>query len=266
MKGIRNVRKGIKIGRGRHPPGAGYGWYRLSRQETVAHLLTGAAASAVVAWLFYDSIAAWIALMPLVILSLKDKEKRLCLKKKRRVGLEFRELILSVSSSLQAGYSVENAFREAYGDIVLLFGRESVIARELCLMYRRLDNNEQLETVLMDLAVRTDVQDIRDFAEIFSIAKRGSSDMRQIIANTAEIIGDKQEVRREIETMVSEKKLEQQIMRCMPFFIIFYISVTTKGYFESLYHNLAGQSAMTAALIVYAAACRLADWILDIEV
>lgn len=90
--------------------------------------------------------------------------------------------------------------------------------------------------------------------------------MRGIIANTADIISDKQEIRREIETVVSEKKLEQQIMRYIPFFIMFYISLTSKGYFESLYHNISGWLLMTGALAVYVAACLLSDKILDIEI
>ena len=90
--------------------------------------------------------------------------------------------------------------------------------------------------------------------------------MRGIITNTAEIIADKQEIRREIETVVTEKKLEQQIMRYIPFFIIFYISLTTKGYFECLYHNISGWILMTGSLGIYVVACRISDKILNIEV
>lgn len=140
------------------------------------------------------------------------------------------------------------------------------MAKELRLIFRKLSNNVQLEHALSNLADRSGVQDIRDFADIFQIAKRGGGDMRGIIANTADIIGDKQEIRREIETVVSEKRLEQQIMRYIPFFIIFYISLTTKGYFESLYHNLAGWILMTGSLAVYVVACRLSDKILNIDV
>lgn len=221
---------------------------------------------AMVAWLFYDSVIAWILLMPVVLVSLKDKGKLACQKRKRKLEIEFREVILSVASNLQAGYSVENAFYESYNEIVLLYGNESVMAKELRLLFRKLSNNEQLESALTNLADRSGVQDIRDFADIFQIAKRGGGDMRGIIANTAEIIGDKQEIRREIETVMSEKQLEQQIMRYIPFFIIFYISLTTKGYFESLYHNLPGWVLMTAAFIVYIAACRISDKILNIEI
>lgn len=266
MDDIKTKMKNLRAGQGRHPPETDYTDYAFGRQEAVMHFISAALFAAMTAWLFYDSIMAWILLMPFVILSFRDKKRQLCRKRKRRLELEFREVILSVSSNLQAGYSVENAFQEAYADIVLLFGRESVMAKELRLMLRKLSNNEQVEDVLMNLAKRSGVQDIRDFADIFQIAKRGGGDMRGIIANTADIIGDKQEVRREIETVISEKKLEQQIMRWIPFFIIFYISLTTKGYFESLYHNILGWIVMTVSLVVYAVACRISDRILNIEV
>ena len=55
-------------------------------------------------------------------------------------------------------------------------------------------------------------------------------------------------------------------MKYIPFFIIFYISLTTKGYFESLYHNLLGWIVMTVALFIYMAACKVSDRILQIDV
>ena len=206
--------------KGRLPPETDYKSYRFSTQEFVMYFLSSGLFMAAVSWLFYDSVLAWLLLMPVAAYFLKDKERYACLKRKRKLEVEFREVILSAASNLQAGYSIENAFQE----------------------------------------------DIRDFADIFQIAKRGGGDLRGIITNTAQIIGGKQEIRREIETVVSEKRFEQQIMRCIPFFIIFYISLTTKGYFESLYHNLFGWMLMTAALAVYIVACRISDRILHIEI
>lgn len=263
---MRKIQNNKITARGRLPPETDYTDYAFSIHEIVLYLLTGGAFMAMVGWLFYDSVIAWLLLMPFVLLSFNDKGASECVKRRRKLEIEFREVILSVSSNLQAGYSVENAFQESYRDIVLLYGKESVMAGELRLIFRKLSNNIQLEDALANLADRSGVQDIRDFADIFQIAKRGGGDMRGIIANTAEIIGDKQEIRREIETVVSEKRFEQQIMRYIPFFIIFYISLTTKGYFESLYHNIFGWMLMTGSLVVYAAACRISDRILNIEV
>ena len=206
--------------KGRLPPEIDYAAYHFTRQELVMYFLSGGVFMAVVSWLFYDSVIAWLLLMPVVVYLLKDRRQFACLKRRRRLEIEFREVILSVASNLQTGYSIENAFQESYRDIVLLYGSESVMAKELRLIFRKIGNNEPLEYALINLADRSGVRDIRDFAEIFQIAKRGGGDLRGIITNTADIIGDKQEIRREIETVVSEKRFEQQIMRFIPFFII----------------------------------------------
>ncbi len=261
----RKIKK-IGIGRGRHPPVPDYAKYHFTKKELAVYVIFETAFIGLTAYLFYDSIAAFFLLIPFAMISLKKKKEQLCQKRKQKLEVQFRDVILSVSSSLQTGYSFENAFQEAYKEIVFLYGNESLMACELRLLLRRLANNEQLEDALLNLAKRSGVQDIGDFADIFQIAKRSGGNMQAIIANTAEVISDKQAVRIEIDTIMSEKKLEQTIMRYIPFFIIFYISVTSRGYFEGLYHNILGQAIMTAAFIIYGIACGLSDRILDIEV
>lgn len=263
---MKNKTNKMGIGKGRHPPMLDYAVYSFSKKELIIYVILGSAFIGMIAYLFYDSVFAFLLLLPFAVLSLKEKREQLCRKRKQKLEAEFRDVILSVSSNLQTGYSFENAFQEAYKEIVVLYGNESLMAGELRLLLRKLANNEQLEDVLLNLAKRSGVQDIRDFADIFQIAKRGGGNLQAIIANTAEVIGDKQAVRNEIDTIMSEKKLEQLIMRYIPFFIIAYISVTSKGYFEGLYHNIMGQVIMTAALIVYGLACKLSDRILEIEV
>jgi tight adherence protein B len=252
--------------RGRQPPEIDYKVYKFSVREFIMTLALKLLCMGVVAYLFYDSIVVWILLIPLAVYGIKGEQKKLCQKRKKRLELEFRETILSVASNMQIGYSVENAFKEAYKEITLLYGSESVMAVELRLLLRKIGNNIQIEEALLDIAKRSGLSDIMEFAEIFSIAKRGGGDMKGIISNTASIIGDKQEVRREIETVVTQKKFENGIMKYMPFLIVIYISATSKGYFEPMYHNLFGWLVMTGAFIVYLLACLWSDKILDIKV
>lgn len=256
----------VSKAKGRYPPVYDYNTYIFTPKEVVKYVALKAVFLGIVSYLFYDSIIAWIVMLPIAFFSLKSKSEVLCKKRKRKLEEEFREVILSVSSNLQAGYSIENAFKESYQDIVVLYGEESIMAGELYLMIQKLSNNEQLEDILLNLSKRSGVADIKDFADIFQIAKRSGGDLRGIIANTAQIISDKQEVTKEIETVMSEKKLEQTIMRYIPFFIVFYISLTSKGYFESLYHNLLGWIVMSVCLAIYVVACKISDKILDINI
>jgi len=55
-------------------------------------------------------------------------------------------------------------------------------------------------------------------------------------------------------------------MNVVPFFIIFYISLTSKGFFDVLYHNPVGILIMTICMAVYLAAFLLSEKIVEIEV
>ena len=240
--------------------------YRFTLKELIINIIFYCAFIAIVSYLFYHSVVAFIILMPTSILLLKNKKSELCRKRRVQLEKEFKEVILSVSANLQAGYSVENAFRESYQDIVMLYGENSLMATELIIIIRKLGNNEQIEDILWNLSERSSVKDIRDFADIFKVAKRSGGDIRGVIANTASVISDKQDVRREIETVMSDKKMEQTIMKYMPFAIMLYMSITSPGFFDVLYHNAMGVFIMTGCLILYVVACFIADKILKIEI
>ena len=80
------------------------------------------------------------------------------------------------------------------------------------------------------------------------------------------VIEQKTETDKEIQLMISAKKLEQKIMNMVPFLIIFYVSSTSKGFFDVLYHNLVGVVIMTVCLGFYAAAYLMSKRMVEIEV
>ncbi len=218
------------------------------------------------AYIFYRSIMAFFILLPAIVLFFKKKRRELMRKRKTIITLQFRELMRSVISGLYAGYSVENAFIYAYRDMVMLFGKNALISKELTTMVRKLKNNVSLEELLEDLGMRSHVKDIKDFAEVFRIAKRSGGDMPAIMRQTENIISEKIEASRKIETVISSKKFEQKIMNFMPFGIILYIDVTSPGFFDLLYHNTKGILIMTMMAVIYLAAYFLAERITDIKV
>ena len=74
------------------------------------------------------------------------------------------------------------------------------------------------------------------------------------------------DVEREIRVLMSSKKLEQTIMDVVPFGIIAYIGITSRGFFDVLYHNAAGVLIMTACLLAYLGAFVLSEKIAAIKV
>ena len=71
---------------------------------------------------------------------------------------------------------------------------------------------------------------------------------------------------KEIEVMVSGKRMEARIMELVPFGIILYVGSANPGFFEPLYGNVLGIVVMTACMGVYIAAHVMSDRIVSIEV
>lgn len=170
---------------------------------------------------------------------------------RQEVAVQFRDCILSVTASLQAGYSVENAMLESIHDMEIIHGRDSVIYRELILIRRGMRINISLEELLTEFGRRSECEEIIQFAEVFSIAKRSSGSLTNIIKNSAELISKKISIRQEITVLVSGKQMELTIMKGMPFVILLYVESANRGYFDCLYHNAGGIAVMTGCLIAY---------------
>ncbi|MCR5626668.1 MAG: type II secretion system F family protein [Lachnospiraceae bacterium] len=221
---------------------------------------------AAAAFIFYKSILAVLFLSPVAVLFFKYRRLELLKKQQFELAMEFKEALNSVNNSLQAGYSVENSFLEAGRDMTVMFGSDAFITEELKLIARKLHANEPLENALYSLAERSGVDDIRDFADVFSAAKRSGGDMNRIIRRASETISEKMDVKREIETLTAAKKFENRIMDVVPFAIIAYIGLTSPDFIEGLYHNPVGIAIMTVCLIIYAVAFFMAEKIVNIRI
>lgn len=184
---------------------------------------------------------------------------------KWRLNLEFKELMLSMSAALSAGYSIENSIRESKKDIEMLYGDKSVILPETEKMIAAIENSRPIEKAISDLALSCDVEDINCFSDIFEIAKRTGGNMIEIVKSTAEKISGKIEVKREIKTMIAAKKMESRIMNIVPLLIIVYFWLTSPGFLDCLY-TMSGHVFMTGLFGMYMFGCILSEKISDIRV
>lgn len=243
-----------------------YETYVFSRREKLSLCIQWLIISGIIGYFFYKSWIAFGLLSLLMPVFMKWREKEYIKRRKWELTLAFREAVGMVSGNLQAGNSVENAFRRTYGDLAQLYGKEADISLELLAIGRGLDRNMLLENLLMDFGNRSGVEDIKEFADIFAVAKRSGGNLREIIADTAEAISAKTEIKRELRTLISEKQFEQKIMCVIPFFILMYIGMTSPGYFNMLYHNISGISIMSACLVAYVGALLWGMKITEIEI
>ncbi len=216
--------------------------------------------------LFYDSWIAVIALLPVIVPWYLYQKKRQIQRNVRLIGIQFRDAMASVLTSLKAGYSPENAFIESCHDMELLYGKKSLICQALSKLTKGIKNNIPLEKLVYRLGKESGNSDIQDFAEVFAVAKRSGGNLTDTLSRTIAVISQKMDVEKEIDVLISAKRMEARIMNLVPFFIIFYISITSSGFFDPLYHNLFGIVIMSICMLFYIGAYLMSERIVNINV
>lgn len=236
-------------------------WTEYLRAVFLGILLIG-----MVSYLFYGTVLGAILLSPYLIRYMKSWEKQTIQRKKQAFQLQFKEAIEAMSAALNVGYSVENAMREAFSDIRLLYRKNELIVREFRYMVRQLDMNVTMEAVLSAFAARTEDEEVRTFVDVFSMAKRGGGDMIGIIRNAVYQIGEKIDVKREIDLIMAAKKMEFQVMSVVPFAMICYIKLSFPEFVDVLYGNPLGIGVMTVCLLIYVISYEIGKKIVEVEV
>lgn len=240
--------------------------YSLGMKEKMWCAFVAGAVSGIIAWLFYRSCLGMLLFPVVWIIYRRRYQNEQIQKRKERLLQEFKDAMQAVSAALLAGYSMENAWREAEKELKELHGETSLMYGEVYQMNAAVGMNEPLEKVLAEFAARSGCEEIESFAEVFSFAKRSGGDFAKIIRTTVQKLVGRIEVEREITTVLAGKKLEGRIMNGMPVLILAYLTITSGDFLDVLYGNVLGVIVMSGALGIYAAAVKISDRILDIQV
>lgn len=228
-----------------------YRTYKLSVQEWGFYSVKGLALGAGAAWLFYRSFFALILCIPFMVLMVRRGQKKMQSNRKERLARQFRDSLTSLASALSAGYSVENAVEEAKKEMISVYGREGMIVEELEFLNRKLRMNCPVEQAFADLAARSGLDEIRQLADVFAIAKRSGGDLVKILNRTAETLRSEARMKEEIRTIMAGKRLEQKIMSGMPAAMLLYVSIGNPGFTDPLYQGILGRTVMSGCLLVY---------------
>lgn len=216
--------------------------------------------------LFYRSV--WPALLfPIIVLVFWKLETRHCEEaKKNRMQKEFVSGLGILNTSLQAGLSMENAWKEVEKETKMMYGENSLLYLELKEMNQRTAHNVPVEKLLLEMAYKWKLEDMIQFSELMEYGKRSGSNWKKMIDIFVGRMTERYEAEQQIEIVIAEKKLEQQIMNIMPLGMLAFLQFSAWDYMSVLYHNWLGVISMTIFLALYLLAIFLSQKILKVKV
>ena len=211
-----------------------YGKYRYSQKEILKYIGESAALCGAVDYLFYQTPWVMLLVVPVSVFFLRWKKKQMIRERKRRLNYQFRDALNSMSVAVQAGYSVENAVSACVRDLEQLYPKNEDIVAEFRYIETQQRVSVPVEELFLDLGQRCKVEDIENFASVLYTAKRSGGDLGNVIQKVARMLGDKIDVKKEIEATLAAKKSEQMIMSLMPAGIILYLQLASPGFLDIL--------------------------------
>lgn len=243
-----------------------YRTYSMSRLELFKCYVTANCVLVAAGWVFFRDTYICVALCSLSFIYPVLKKKDIIKKRKENMCQQFREALQSVAASLSAGRSIEIAFKMAVEDLKIIYpsGNADII-KEFELINRKVEMNESLKSALMDFAERSDIEDIRNFVDVFIVCKDAGGNLVEVIRNTCSVINQKIDIMKEIDVIVAEQKLSQRILGIMPFILLVLIIISSPDYVRPLY-TPQGHIVMLVVLALLMLSYFISDRIMNIKV
>ncbi len=244
-----------------------YDVYVMTKSEKMFTIVVAAIALFAIGYVFYHSLILSALLALFAVKAPKIRTRQIIDKRKNQLSLQFKDMLYSLSSALSVGKSVETGIRDSLQDLQVIYpDPETDILVELGLILRGLGMNNTIEDMFGQFAERAHLEDIDNFVDIFVTCKRTGGDLIEVMRSTSNTIGDKIEVKQEIETMISGKKYEFNFLMILPVIMVLFLTLTSGDYMAPVFTTIVGRIAMTAAIAIFALAYVVGSKIMKINI
>ena len=244
-----------------------YDVYVMGTREKAANILFAAAVLFGIGYIFYQNPYVSAALMVLAVKWPGIRTNQIIARRKSQLTLQFKDMLYSLASALSVGKSVEMGLRSALEDLRVLYpDPQTDILVELEYILRGIGMNNTIESMFTQFAQRAHLEDIDNFVDIFVTCKRTGGDLMEVMRSTSNTIGEKIELKQEIETVISGKKYEFRLMMVLPVVMVLFLSVTSAEYMRPVFTTIEGRMAMTAAILIFAVSYVVGSKVMKIEV
>lgn len=258
-----------------------YSVYKMTVREKIMYFFLLFIAGGIVGYIFYGNLfqnngVSTIAthVSNIVVFSLfgmianKAFMKSICEslkeRRKKKLRLQFRDFLSSLSTSLSGGMNISDSIKRAYGDLALQYTEKSYIVNEIKEMILANQNNVPFEKSISDFGKRSEVTDIENFATVFSICLRTGGNFKEIVRRTYDIISEKMIIFEEIQTKLTSNKMQLRAMNVIPIVIVGMMKGMSSQFAEG-FTSLVGVISITIALGVFVAAYKIGNKIMDIK-
>ena len=186
-------------------------------------------------------------------------------KRKKRIKLQFRDMLESLASSFSAGSNVLGAFTSTLADLKIQYDENDIIIKEMQNIIDGANQGIGIDAMLKSFAERSQDDDIQNFVDVFEICFRQGGNMQSVVIHTHSVISEKIAVSLEIQTKLTSNKMQHDVMSVMPIAIVLMLKITNKVFAEN-FTTFTGVLINTVAIAIFITAYRYGKKIINIKI
>lgn len=244
-----------------------YSFYKLSIKERLILALTLIALLEVIGILIYNSPYGIVLFPPVYFLYEKKHSENLKKKRLDRMRNQFKDALYSFSSSFATGESMLVAMEKGINVLNDIYGDNSELALELNEMVKKIKVAGEEEVDLwLDFGRRSNIEDIKDFSEVFASCRDAGGDLARTVDRATEILTERISVENEIRIMSKQKVTEGRLVGAMPVIMIVFLRMTSPSYMNVMYESLQGRILMTFCMGITTFAFLITERVTKVEV
>jgi tight adherence protein B len=212
--------------------------------------ILGCTLAGAIGWLFFRHALACVLLAPGGI-AVVPLVKAIIKRRRRSVEqLELSRFLQSLISTMYAGHSLENAFREIEKEMRRESWQESKrLLEAVTRLNQRVALGESVERAFVDVVRAWQLEDMQVLADTLGVYRRSGGNLLLHLRRTAELLIRKIQAEQEIQVIVARKQMEALMMNLAPYAMIGLVLLGSPDYAAPLFSG-GGRLVMLVALVL----------------
>jgi tight adherence protein B len=177
-------------------------------------------------------------------------------KKRKMLSNQIQDALLNIADALRSGHVISEAIK--------IVGNESPypIGAEFTRAYQEMEAGKTLESALIDLKTRIDIQDFTMAVNAIEIQYEVGGKLGPLLRNMVKIIAERQELKKEINRSIASSKMVGIVLLCAPIFFAVVFTALNKEQFTLMFEMWQGMVMLGVGIVSYLIAAALIAWII----
>ncbi len=235
------------------------------RHRWVVHLPIVMGSAFILGEIFFDTFLVSLLLSLGSICSIKYLKKNSQVVMQKKVEEEFKAFIFSMASAMSIGKSFEHAVKEGYHELVREYDF-FLLEEDILKIVMAFETSMSIHTAFEHLAEKYSVESIQQFSKIIQVTVRQGGSVQSVVEKTVRMIDEKNNVEKELEVIITQKKFELYMLLSFVPLMILYLRSVSENFRPLMYGTLQGRGFMLIGGILYVASALIGQRIVSITI